>query len=206
MHICVTHVDARTGVPCDVAPMRKGPAFPAVKGLVIQWFNQTEWPTDRPLFYGTCDADADTTIAGIVSVLSEQEYNTLWDTEKATALKKTRAAINVERDRRLSADFTFNGKQFQRDSTSLARITGAATLAGFAVAQGSPVGNLRWANPDRDFEWIASDDTRVPMDAQTAFAFGAAAAKVETTLVFAASALRSMTPIPMDYTDDKWWV
>lgn len=115
------------------------------------------------------------------------------------------AAINAERDRRLAADFTFNGKQFQRDATSLARITGAATLAGFAVAQGSPAGNLRWANPARDFEWIASDDTRVPMDAQTAFDFGAAAARVETTLVFAGSALRAMSPIPADFTDDKWW-
>lgn len=205
MHICVTHVDAATGVPCDVTPMRKGPAFPKVKGLVLQWFNQSEWPTDRPLFYGTCDAGADLTVAGIVALPSEQEYNTLWDTEKAAVLKKTRAAINAERDRRLAADFTFNGKQFQRDATSLARITGAATLAGFAVAQGSPAGNLRWANPARDFEWIASDDTRVPMDAQTAFDFGAAAARVETTLVFAGSALRAMSPIPADFTDDKWW-
>lgn len=91
MHICVTHVDARTGVPCDVAPMRKGPAFPNVKGLVIQWFNQTEWPTDKPLFYGTCDDDADLTVAGIVSVLSEQEYTMLWDTEKATVINQIRA-------------------------------------------------------------------------------------------------------------------
>jgi len=115
------------------------------------------------------------------------------------------AAIDAERDRRLAADFTFNGKQFQRDATSLARIAGAATLAGLAVVHGSPAGNLRWANPARDFEWIASDDTRVQMDAQTAFDFGAAAAQVETTLVFAASALRAMSPIPADFTDDKWW-
>lgn len=118
----------------------------------------------------------------------------------------TPADVKAERDRRLAADFTFNGNLFQRDPTSLARITGAATLAGFAVAAGSPAGNLRWANPDRDFEWIASDDTRVPMDAQTAFAFGQAAAQVETTLVFAASTLRSMDPIPTNYTDDSWWI
>lgn len=91
MHICVTHVDARTGVPCDVAPMRKGPAFPNVKGLVIQWFNQSEWPTDKPLFYGTCDDDADLTVAGIVSVLSEQDYVMFWETEKATVINQIRA-------------------------------------------------------------------------------------------------------------------
>lgn len=94
MHICVTHVDARTGVPCDVAPMRKGPAFPNVNGLAIQWFNQSEWPTDKPLFYGTCGDDADLTLEGIVSVLSEQEYTMLWDTEKVEVINQIRVKRN----------------------------------------------------------------------------------------------------------------
>lgn len=114
--------------------------------------------------------------------------------------------VNAERDRRLSSDFTFNGVAFQRDTKSLQRITGAATLAGFAIAQGAQPGNLRWSNPDRDFMWIASDNSTVTMDAQTAFAFGAAAARVETDLIFAAANLRAMDPIPEDYADDKWWV
>jgi len=205
MHICVTHVDARTGIPCDVAPMRKGPAFPNVKGLSIQWFNQSEWPTDKPLFYGTCDDDADLTIAGIVSVLSEQEYTILWDTEKDRVLDKTLAAVKAERDRRLAVDFEFNGKMFQRDKDSLQRITGAATLAGFAIGNGAAVGDLRWANPDRDFGWIASDDTVVPMDAYTTFQFGQVAAGIETSIVFAAKALREMDPIPNDFKDDEYW-
>lgn len=117
----------------------------------------------------------------------------------------TDAIIKAERDRRLEADFEFQGKMFQRDSKSLDRITGAATLAGFAIAGGAQPGNLRWANPDRDFGWIASDDTVVPMDAQTAFAFGQVAAARETSIIFAAKALREMDPIPTDFTDDKWW-
>ena len=121
-------------------------------------------------------------------------------------LAAERAAVNAERDRRLVADFMFNGVAFQRDPTSLQRITGAATLAGFAMGAGAQPGNLRWANPDRDFLWIASDNTLVPMDAQTCFAFGQTAANVETNLLFKAKALRSMDPIPEDYTDDKWWV
>lgn len=115
------------------------------------------------------------------------------------------AAVNAERDRRLNGDFTFNGVLFQRDPTSLRRITGAATLAGFAIANGAQPGNLRWANPDRDFLWIASDNSLVPLDAQTCFAFGQAAANVETSLIFAAQQLRATNPIPADYTDDKWW-
>lgn len=113
--------------------------------------------------------------------------------------------VNRERDRRLAADFEFRGKLYQRDPTSLQRITGAATLAGFAIAAGSQPGNLRWANPESDFGWIASDNTITPMDAQTCFAFGQAAAAVETRLIFRAKELRGMDPIPDDYTDDSWW-
>lgn len=113
--------------------------------------------------------------------------------------------VNAERDRRLQLDFEFQGKMYQRDTTSLQRITGAATLAGFAVAAGALAGNLRWANPEEDFGWIAADNTVTPMDAQTCFAFGQAAAAVETRLVFAARALRGMNPIPENYQDDIWW-
>lgn len=113
--------------------------------------------------------------------------------------------VNAERDRRLQADFEFQGKLYQRDTVSLPRITGAATLAGFAIAAGKQAGDLRWANPDQDFGWIASDNTITPMDAQTCFEFGQAAAAVETRLIFRAKVLRNMDPIPADYIDDSWW-
>jgi len=112
--------------------------------------------------------------------------------------------VNQERARRLQQDFTFNGVAFQRDTVSLSRITGAATLAGFAVGAGAQEGNLRWANADQDFAWIASDNSVVPMDAQTCFAFGQAAAAVETTIVFAAKSLRELAPIPDPATWAGW--
>ena len=74
MYICVTHVDSITKQPIDVAPLANGPAFPEVDGLVINWWNETEWPTDKPLFYGTCDDAANTDVAGVVEVLSEEDY------------------------------------------------------------------------------------------------------------------------------------
>lgn len=113
--------------------------------------------------------------------------------------------INTERARRLQMDFEFNGQMFQRDTLSLSRITGAATLAGFAVVSGAQPGNLRWSDPDNDFEWIAADNSVITMDAQTCFAFGQAAARRETEIVFAAKALREMSPIPENFTDDIWW-
>lgn len=113
--------------------------------------------------------------------------------------------VNAERDRRLVADFEFAGTMFQRDAASVARISGAGTMALGAMVNGALPGDLRWHGGATDFAWIASDNTLVTMDAQTCFAFGQAAAAVESSIVFAAKALRGMDPIPADYRADAWW-
>jgi hypothetical protein len=119
-------------------------------------------------------------------------------------------AVKIERDRRLESDFEFMGNMYQRDTKSLQRITGAGTLAGLYMGNGGDPMSFKWhatsedPNPE-DFAWIASDDTLVPMNAATVFAFSREAAAVETRLIFKAKALRSMATIPTDFTDDKWW-
>lgn len=117
----------------------------------------------------------------------------------------TPEAVNEERDRRLELDFAFNGVMFQRDNTSMKRITGAAALAGFAMGQGAQAGDYYWHGGTQPFSWIASDNSVVQMDAQTVFAFGQAAAAKETGIIFAAKALREMTPIPLDYKTHQIW-
>jgi len=86
MYICVTEVDAITKIPCTVEPQRTGPSMPALKGLKITWQDQSTWPVElapdgtylrAPKYYGTCDDDADTTIAGVLQVLTEAEYTIL---------------------------------------------------------------------------------------------------------------------------------
>lgn len=74
MYICVTHVDKQSKIPCNEAPMAVGPSFPEVKGLDIVFGNQTQWPTAYPLFFGTCDEDADVTTPGVVKCLTKEEY------------------------------------------------------------------------------------------------------------------------------------
>ncbi len=113
--------------------------------------------------------------------------------------------VNAERDRRLEMPFEFGGKLWQRDRISLQRITGAATLAGFAVGAGAQPDDYLWHGGSEPFGWIAEDNEVVPMDAPTVFAFGQAAAAVETRLIFAARALREMVPVPADYADNRWW-
>jgi len=114
-------------------------------------------------------------------------------------------AVMAERNRRLAADFEFQGVIYQRDSTSVQRIAGAAQMASLAMAAGAQPDDLRWHGGASDFGWIASDDTVTPMDAQTVVAFGMAAAARETSLVFAARNLRNMDDVPEDFTDDKYW-
>ena len=115
------------------------------------------------------------------------------------------AEVNFERNRRLAADFEFQGVMYQRDSVSLQRIAGAAQIASIAIAAGAQPDDMRWHGGASDFGWIASDDTVTPMDAQTVVAFGMAAAARETSLVFAARNLRNMDDVPEDFTDDKYW-
>lgn len=117
----------------------------------------------------------------------------------------SRADVNFERDRRIHAGFVFNGKRFDFDPASKDRVTGAATLAKFAVLAGAQPGELRWVNPNADFSWIAQDNTLVSMDAQTCSAFGDAAAVHEQTHIFAARALKNMATIPTDYASDSYW-
>ncbi|HBB81926.1 MAG TPA: hypothetical protein DC031_01315 [Sulfitobacter sp.] len=114
--------------------------------------------------------------------------------------------VNAERDRRLELDFAFNGVIFQRDEKSLKRISGASTQALGAMMDGAQPGDLHWhGDPEKPFGWIARDNSVMQMDAQTMFAFGTAAAAVESRLVFAAKTLREMSPIPDDFAADHYW-
>ena len=83
MYICITEIDAVTKIVCTVEPQRTGPSMPAVKGWVHLWQDSSTWPVSTtsdgtylraPRYYGTCDDDADTTIAGVLQVLTEAEY------------------------------------------------------------------------------------------------------------------------------------
>lgn len=92
MFICVTEVDAVTKTPCTIAPMRTGPSMPILKGFQFDWADESTWPVEldqtgtyirAPKYYGTCDDDADVSVAGVLEVLTEEEFNQRKDTELA---------------------------------------------------------------------------------------------------------------------------
>lgn len=116
-----------------------------------------------------------------------------------------RDKINAERDRRIEAGFLFEGNLYQFREQDRARITGAATLAGFAIGQGAAAGNFLWHGGTDPFSWILSDNSVVQLDAPTTFTLGQAAAHHESVHVFAAKTLKEMTPNSVDPTDDTYW-
>ena len=113
--------------------------------------------------------------------------------------------VNTERDYRIENNFHFNGEKYDFDPIAKSRITGAATLAGFALGAGAQADNLRWHGGTTDFTWITYDNSLVTMDAQTCFMFGKAAATHETAHIFSAKIIKGLDPIPEDYKDDKYW-
>ncbi len=135
--------------------------------------------------------------------ISEDEF---WSEElPVLPVAVTATDVDGERDRRIDGGVVFQGVMFQSRATDRENIAGAAQLGFMAVVGGAEASDLRWSNPDQDFAWIASDNSLVPMDAQTVVAFGKAAAERKQALIFAARQLKDMESIPADYTDDKWW-
>jgi hypothetical protein len=86
IYLSITQIDADTGIVCTQEPMRTGPAYPQIKNCNIIWCNKSTWPinttaegahTRPPLFFGTCDNDADLSVSGVVSTYTLEEYQAL---------------------------------------------------------------------------------------------------------------------------------
>lgn len=98
--------------------------------------------------------------------------------------------IDAERDRRIDLGITFSGKFFQTADLDRERIDRSRISAMAALMNGVQEGNLRWHGLPVDFFWIAADNSRVPMDAQTMVAFGNAVAAREGVMIVAGNDLK----------------
>lgn len=86
IYLSITQIDAATGIVCTAEPMRTGPAYPQIKNCNIVWCNKSTWPiattpegahSAPPLFFGTCDDDADISVPGVVATYTAEEYQAL---------------------------------------------------------------------------------------------------------------------------------
>lgn len=135
--------------------------------------------------------------------LAERPVEPELGTEPAPEI--TSAMVDSERDRRISAGFEFSGTMYQSRPADWEVYSGKALDAFIAISSGAQPGDLRWSDPDSDFAWIAADNSRVPMDAQTVIELAKAASAHRTRLTFAGSDIKSLDPIPEDYGADWRW-
>lgn len=123
----------------------------------------------------------------------------------AALVPPSREDVNAERDRRIDGRFAFGGHIFQSDTEARENISGASAAAIGAIMLGAQAGDLRWHGGDEDFAWLALDNTSVPMDAPTVYAFGMAAMRHKSDHIWAARALKDADPTPADFADDSHW-
>lgn len=89
-YIKFTYVDAVTGAPVSEASALNGPVFPAVAGLEFAWARESQYPTDIPEFFGTCQDDADIAVPGVLGELSPEDWSSaLTDEVSARKIKIT---------------------------------------------------------------------------------------------------------------------
>ncbi len=102
------------------------------------------------------------------------------------------ATVEADKEARIVAGFTFGAPAvlYQSRPEDRENLAGASTAAIAAMMVGSQPGDLRWADPTKDFEWIAADNSKYPMDAQTMFALGQRAMAHKQAHIFAAFAMK----------------
>lgn len=126
-------------------------------------------------------------------------------------LPATPAQVDAERDRRIAAGFTFQGKLYQTRDMDLRNINGVSTAATVALMNGALAGDYRWANavPEdtTEFTWIAADNTLVKMDAFTAIAFGQSAMAHVSALTMDGRLIKNRIASgeTLDITDNALW-
>lgn len=98
----------------------------------------------------------------------------------------TTDSVNVERDRRLAEGFLFRGMRFLVIGEAKTDITAMAVSATLAKADGFEAEEFRWQNPDRDFAWIAIDNSRLLLDAPSMVEFAKEAGRFSESHVMAA--------------------
>lgn len=98
--------------------------------------------------------------------------------------KAAQEQCNAKRDQCIDEDFMFEGVRYQTRPTDRENISGAALLATqVKMAGGGADGDYRWQDADSDFEWIATDNSIVKMDAATTMRFGQQAAAYKQQLI-----------------------
>ena len=146
-YIKFTYVDAITGISIASEPAANGPAFPPVAGLVYEWARESQYPTPVPEFFGTCPADADTQIDGVLGVFEQADWEQFKADEMAGRAIVAREAAKAARAVTVESIkvTTAAGNTFDGDETSQARMSRAILVLSTGAAASVP--------------WVLADNT-----------------------------------------------
>lgn len=142
-HLKYTYIDAVSGIPVTEAPATSGPTNPAIDGLVFEWASESQYPTSKPVFYGTCPSASNTNVRGVLTVLTKPEWDQQLEAELVLRAHKLAAQIASRRYIAETSGIVIDGMPVDtgRDSQSL--ITGAVVAA--------------MLDPDYSVRWKAVD-------------------------------------------------
>jgi hypothetical protein len=115
--------------------------------------------------------------------------------------------VNAERDRRITGGFMYMGYMFQSDDFSARNIMDAVQAAELCIEEDYRAAETyRWqTGATEDYYWIATDNTHVFMNAYDVRHLGQYMLRMKQRMIRNGRDLKNLDPIPMDYTDDKYW-
>lgn len=122
-----TYVDVVTSVPVTDAIATNGPVEPAVEGLKFGFALESEYPTSTPVMFGTFPDGTPIDVPGVLSELTEAEYQAALDAELLARSVKTMAGwpsqIAARRFKAEESGITWNGYGVATDRPSQNKIT-----------------------------------------------------------------------------------
>ena len=101
-YIEFTYVDSVTGISCHVEPvMTNGPKFPEIPGLDFVFAKESEYPTDKPRFFGKCPDSSNIDVVGVIKEMSAEDFQIYWNDElnarnwipKVISMRQARLAL-----------------------------------------------------------------------------------------------------------------
>ena len=119
MFIKYTYVDSKTGISVTVEPAKNGPTNPAIPELAYGFGLESQFPTDQPIFYGSCKDGISANIPGLLSVVTEPEYTKARDDEMRARLSRAKLAKFEELKQRRKASELKGIQVTQIGSTTL---------------------------------------------------------------------------------------
>lgn len=78
-YIKYTYVDAVTGISVETAPAKNGPVSPNIVDLEFQFAEESAFPTEVPIMYGTTHFPSK--VPGVIAIITESQFNEAYQLE-----------------------------------------------------------------------------------------------------------------------------